>query len=58
MFGGLFIAVLNNGPLRRELPHVMRGRMGLVVVLAVLIRKCGWTATRSWRPVVAQATEV
>ena len=25
MFGGLFIAVLNHGPLRRELPHVTRG---------------------------------
>jgi hypothetical protein len=28
MFGGLLIAVLNNGPLRRELPHVIRDEWG------------------------------
>jgi hypothetical protein len=39
MFGGLFIAVLNNGPLRRETPTRNTRRMGSVVVLAALIRK-------------------
>ena len=39
MFGGLFIAVLNNGPLRRETPARNTRRPSLVVVLAVLIRK-------------------